>query len=545
MSENKKKRTWVTKVIIAFVAGLLLLTFFSNTIMNFFIPKVTGRRVASGNLSFTNSSPAEVEPVTSFKIKGIEGKTVEEVLVGNYEQVKKDDVLIKFEDTEDKSALEELKKSLKELEREESYAARTPSSTDYASLKLAVSQAEDQLKQSKDQLAKAKNKSEIIKKAEKTIKENKEKLPGLGSEVDKASQTVEDLGKKDDEFQGQIDSLEKKLKKLEPSDGSEPDPANADEIKKLKKEIKDLKDSQKENKGKLDAASERLGKASKKYSDCELAIQNAEGTLEEAKLLPSVSDAKSQVEASESGLKSARKMLSDARTNDGIAKDRADDLSTDRQDQIKDLKEKIEAMEKGFDTAELKSPVDGMVYSILAGEGDKTDKDSVLMVVVPDGAEYTVTFGYNADAVRDLRAGMQIETKTYWVNSCEVMSIKADPENPRDRKLVKCKIEADIVFPGETVIGVLGRSNTNYDFIVPSGAVYEDNAGTFVYVIDETKSPFGNTYKVRRVDVEVLDTDGASSAIMGDDLESALIVIRSDEALENGQRVRLEDYKAK
>ena len=545
MSENKKKRTWVTKVIIAFVAGLLLLTFFSNTIMNFFIPKVTGKRVASGTLSFTNSSPAEVEPVTSYKIKGIGGKTIEEVLVGNYEQVKKDDVLIKFEDVEDKSALEELKKSLKELEREESYAARTPSDTDYASLKLGVSQAEDQLKQAKEQLSKAKNKSEIIKKAEKTIKENKEKLPGLSSEVEKASQTVEELGKKDDEFQGQIDSLEKKLKKLEPSDGSEPDPANADEIKKLKKEISDLKKEQKENKGKLDAASKRLGKASKKYSDCDMAIQKAEGDLEEAKALPSVSDAKSSVEASEAGLKSAKKMLSDARTNDGIAKDRADDASTDRQAQIKELKDKIEAMEKGFDTSELRSPVDGMVYSILAGEGDKTEEDTVLLVVVPDGSEYTVTFEYSTDAVKDLRAGMQIETKTYWVNSCEVLSIKADPDNPRDRKLVKCKIEADMVFPGETVTGVLGRSNTNYDFIIPSGAVYEDNAGSFVYVIDETKSPFGNTYKVRRVDVEVLDTDGASSAIMGDDLESALIVIRSDEALENGQRVRLEDYKAK
>lgn len=545
MSENTKKRTWVTKVIIAFVAVLLLLTFFSNTIMNLFIPKVAGKRVTGGSLSYTNSATAQVEPVTSYKIKGPEGRTVEEVLVSEYDEVKKDDVLVKFKAIEDKSALEALKKDLKDLEREEDYASRTPSSTDYASLKLSVSQAEDQLKQAKDQLSKAKNKSDIIKKAEKTIKENKEKLPGLAAEVEKASGTVEELGKKDDDFATQIETREKRLKKIEPADGSEPDASVADEIKKLKKEISDLKKSQKENKGKLDAASKRLQTASKKQSECETAIQKAEGNLEEAKTLPSVSEAKASVEAAEASLKSSKKQLSDARTNDGIEKDRADDASTDRQDRIKDLKEKIEAMEKGYNTEDLKSPVDGMVYSILAGEGDKTEEDTVLMVVVPKSTEYTVTFEFDTDSVNGLNVGMELSTDTYWVEGCKILSIKPSPEEPREKRLVKCEIIAQIVFPGEFVNGYLGRSNTSYDNLVPAGAVYEDNNGSFVYVIDETKSPFGNTYKVRRVDVDVLATDGATSAISGEGLESSLIVVRSDEALENGQRVRLEDYTVK
>ena len=74
MSENTKKRTWVTKVIIAFVAFLMLLTFFSNTIMNFFIPKVAGKRIGGGTLSFTDKTTAEVEPATSYKIKGVAGR---------------------------------------------------------------------------------------------------------------------------------------------------------------------------------------------------------------------------------------------------------------------------------------------------------------------------------------------------------------------------------------------------------------------------------------------------------------------------------------
>ena len=541
MSDKTKNRKWVTKVIIGFVAALLLLTFFSITIMNYFIPKVAGKRVAGGTLSFTNNSAAEVEPVTSYKIKGMEGRTVEEVPVGNYDEVKKDDVLVKYKSVEDKSALEGLKKDLKDLEREESYAARTPSETDYASLNLSVSQAEDQLKNAKDQLSKAKNKSEIIKKAEKTIKENKEKLPGLSAEVEKASGTVEELGKKDDELQGKIESAEKKLKKLEPDDGSEPDPANADEIKKLKKEISDLKKDQKENKSKLDAASKRLEKASKKLADCETAIQKAEGTLEEANSLPSVSEAQSSVEEAEANLKSARKSLSNAKANDGIAKDRADDASTDRQDQIKDLKEKIEKMEQNFGTDEVRSPVEGIVYSVMASEGDDTDEDTVLMVVIPNDTEYTVTFTFDTEAVSNLYPGMEMSTDTLWIEECKILSIKSDPDDPRGKRKVKCSIKSEAVYPGEIVTGNLGGSNYKYDCLVSSGAVYEDNSGSFVYVIDETKSPFGNTYKVRRVDVDVLDTDGAYCAISGDGLESSLVVVRSESALENGQRVRLDE----
>ena len=91
MNENTKNRKWVTKVIIDYVALLLLLTFVSNTIMNLFIPKVVGKRIGGGSLSYTDKVTAEVEPVTSHKIKGVNGRTVEQVNVEDYDQVKEED----------------------------------------------------------------------------------------------------------------------------------------------------------------------------------------------------------------------------------------------------------------------------------------------------------------------------------------------------------------------------------------------------------------------------------------------------------------------
>ena len=57
----------------------------------------------------------------------------------------------------------------------------------------------------------------------------------------------------------------------------------------------------------------------------------------------------------------------------------------------------------------------------------------------------------------------------------------------------------------------------------------------------------GDKYIVKRVDVSVEATDGSATAIKGEGLDKydVMIVIRSEKPLEDGQRVRLEDYKAK
>jgi hypothetical protein len=137
---------------------------------------------------------------------------------------------------------------------------------------------------------------------------------------------------------------------------------------------------------------------------------------------------------------------------------------------------------------------------------------------------------------------MQLTSDEYWLDSCEILSIKPDPESPRESRIVKCSLEADYILPGESVSVVANRSNQDYDHIIASSAVNEDNSGTFVYQLSEERSPFGNRYTVHRVDVTVDATDGALSAISGNGLDDGMIVIRSEEALEDGQRVRLEDF---
>ena len=512
MAETTKKRKWVTRAIIIFAAGLLLLTFFSNTIMNLMIPKVMGKRASRGNLAYTNNATAQVDPVVSYRVKSVEGRSVDQVMVSDYDEVKKGDVLMTLNPVDDMSGLDDLKSSLKELEREEEYAKRTPSETDYAQLKISVTQAKAALTDAKATLAAAKKKKSTVDAAKKTIKKNKPLSLKYAAEVESASGSVETIS-------GQIDDIK----------GDTP----ADKAKKAAL------------KSKLKKARKRLTKASKKLAECNTAIEKAQGKIEEAKNLPSVSEAKLAVQSAQATLDSAKKQLKNAKINDGIDSDKAKDESTDRKTKISALKTKIAAMEEGYNMTELTAPADGRVFGLTIGEGDTMEKDQTVLTIVPEDTSFTATFRFDSESIKGLQPGMDLKSDEYWLDSCTVETIKPDPENPRESKLVKCSLAAEYILPGESVTVTAGRSNSEYDHCIASSAVNRDNSGEFVYLIEEVRSPFGNRYSVKRVDVSVEATDGSVSAISGEGLDQGMIVIRSEKALEDGDRVRLEDYSGK
>ena len=552
MSEKVKNRKWVTKVIIGFAIGLLLLTFFSNTIMNLMIPKVVGKRSSRANLSLTNNASAVVEPEISYRVVGIDGRKIDHVSVSDYDEVKKGDVLMTLFPVTDTSALDSLKQQLTEVKREEDYASRTPSDTDYASLRANVSQAQESLKDARASLNEARDKKDKIARANKIIDKNQPKVIELTAEVTSASDTAEDLNKQIDTVSSEIETKKIELKDLEdkaaefvPSYPEEVNPYE-EKIEAVKEEIEMNEKTVKELKSQLGSAQNRLSSLSSELSDCNTAIQEAQAAIAATESVPSVSSAKVTVESAEAALSSARRTLENTKTNDGIARDRARDASNDRKAQISKLETQIAELEDNYAKTEIAAPADGRVYALTAGDGDTMAADSVVLIIVPVDTSYTATFCFPTEIVeRRMTPGMQLTSDTYWLDSCKILSIKPDPEAPRENRLVKCSLSAEYILPGETVTVSPGRTNSDYDCCIASSAVNEDNSGTFVYLIDEVRSPFGNRYTVRRVDVEVLATDGAVSAISGSGIDQGMIVIRSEKALEDGQRVRLEDYTGK
>ncbi|MBP5262294.1 MAG: HlyD family efflux transporter periplasmic adaptor subunit [Clostridiales bacterium] len=572
MSEQVKNRKWVTKAIIGFVAVLALLTFFSNTIMNAMIPKVIAKRATRGNLSYTNNASAVVEPVTSCRVKGIEGRVIDQVLVSDYDYVEEGDVLMTLTPVEDQSALDDLRTQLTELQREANYAARTPDDTDLASMRASISSAQVSLDEARQQLSAARNKDDAIAAANRIIDQNRPLSVSLEAEVESASSTLESLNAQIATLESEIQTREDQITTLinlgvptptptplpviteTPDEGegegeggdtpTPPGPVSPSTVRigELRAEIEERQIQISQLRSQVSSAESRLSDASSRLADCNAAIEEAQAAITTAEGLPSVSSARSSVESAEAGLSSAQRAYANAQTNDGIARDRARDEANDRAAKIAKLETQIAELEANLNALEIKAPASGQVFALAVGDGDTMEKDAVILIIVPDDSDYTISFKFPAASITGLQPGMQLTSDEYWLDSCEILSIKPDPESPRESRIVKCSLEADYILPGESVSVVANRSNQDYDHIIASSAVNEDNSGTFVYQLREERSPFGNRYTVHRVDVTVDATDGALSAVSGNGLDDGMIVIRSEEALEDGQRVRLEDF---
>ena len=555
MAKGSARRARVIKAMIAFVALLAVLTFFSNTIMNMTIPKVMGSYASRGNLSYSNGSRGEIVVDNQTEIKGLEGRVVDEIKVTSYDTVKKGDTILTLKPIEDDETLATKKASLKTLEREKAYAARQPKqATDFSIQTDAINTAKTTLSEAKDTLKKVQNKKSAISNNQKIIDEESVKKVSLEATVAAAAKTVEDLKTQIDKLLAEKAPLDaqitvyKETNTPEPTEdellnNSTPYAILVNKVKEKEEEIKKLNDL-------LKPAEERMNEASADLAECEGKISKAEAAIESLEGLPSEASAKNEVTSAQNALNNANKAYSDAKKTASVEADKAKDTENDRDEDIAKLKAEIEKLEEAAKITEIKAPAAGFVYNLSVAAGDSLTAKTVVGYILPEEhRECSVTFKFDTKVAQNIWAGQQLEITSGFAQSCTVISKKPDPDNPRGKMLVKCHIDGEDSWPGEEITVNAGRGNDNYKCVVPSSAVNEDNGGQFVYAIIGSSTPLGDKYTVKRIDVTVEATDGAFSAITSAkgelDKYDVMIVIRSEKPLEDGQRVRLEDYTAK
>ncbi len=555
MAKGSARRARVIKAMIAFVAILAVLTFFSNTIMNMTIPKVVGSYASRGNLSYSNGSKGDVVVDNQIEIKGLEGRVVDEIKVTGFDSVKKGDTILTLKPIEDDETLATKKASLKTLEREKAYEARQPKqATDFSIQTDAINTAKTTLSEAKDTLKKVQNKKSAISNNQKIIDEESVKKVSLEATVAAAAKTVEDLKTQIDKLLTEKAPLDaqitvyKETNTPEPTEdellnNSTPYAILVNKVKEKEEEIKKLNDL-------LKPAEERMNEASADLAECEGKISKAEAAIESLEGLPSEASAKNEVTSAQNALNKANKDYSDAKKTASVEADKAKDLENDRDEDIAKLKEEIAKLEEAAKITEIKAPANGLAYNITVASGDTLTAKTVVGYILPEEhRECSVTFTFDTKVAQNIWTGQQLEITSGFASSCTVISKKPDPENPRGQMLVKCHIDSEDSWPGEEITVNAGRGNDNYKCVVSSSAVNEDNNGTFVYAIIGSSTPLGDKYTVKRIDVSVEATDGAFSAITSAkgelDKYDVMIVIRSEKPLEDGQRVRLEDYTAK
>lgn len=109
MNENTnpaKRREWVKNAAIIFLSIMLVLTFFSNTIMNYSLPEVATEYVQSGTITEKVRGTGTITASDPYNVSISESRVISSVAVKQGDEVKKGDPLFYLEDMESTELLD-------------------------------------------------------------------------------------------------------------------------------------------------------------------------------------------------------------------------------------------------------------------------------------------------------------------------------------------------------------------------------------------------------------------------------------------------------
>ena len=218
IEEKVKKRGWIKNVAIIFLSVLLVLTFFSNTIMNHSLPEVSAQYVTSGTINAKIRGSGTVAANQSYDVVLKQTREVEQVLVKVGDEVQIGDVLFVLADS-DSQELTEAETSLETMQLDYQKGLINLANTDYAKENRDITRAQEKLNQSiaerdacefiPQELVDAKQYLKIAKDEQRQYENEVSKLETSLSDLQDAySEAVSDR----DKYQSEESSLEADIK---------------------------------------------------------------------------------------------------------------------------------------------------------------------------------------------------------------------------------------------------------------------------------------------------------------------------------------------
>lgn len=144
--KHQNRREWVKNIIIVFLLIMLVLTFFSNTIMNYSLPEVSVTRMSRDKVSKAYSLSLTVEANRTYSVTAEENRDIKRVAVKRGQEVKEGQTLFFLEELSESEEAKQLQEQI-DLQKNEYEKALIKASADYFEFNLAVSQARDRLNQ--------------------------------------------------------------------------------------------------------------------------------------------------------------------------------------------------------------------------------------------------------------------------------------------------------------------------------------------------------------------------------------------------------------
>lgn len=569
MNENggKKRREWVKNAAIIFLSVMLVLTFFSNTFMNYSLPEVAAQYVQSGTITAKIRGTGTVESGDPYNVKITETRTISSVLVKTGDKVEKGAPLLLLEDKESKEltdAQAALDKAM--LDFELALLSGDISNTAYTNVQTGqiasvgtyqsrIVAAEAEIDKWQKQVDEATTAINQLKTAQVNVEAGG--APDTSSEQAKVAEAQAALNNdwvkiakdKISEWQAAKAACDATIEKYEEwilssVSGNEgyPNQVPEDEynVAKTNRATYQRLIADKQAQINADTAAvtaynnkvNALAEANKKLAEKQNSKTNTTSSL-----TVQTQNWQNELDSRNAKLKAAQDFKAQ------LLKDISTELNLDYQlDSLKKQRDDIAKLQENAVGASIEAPISGTITGVTVKAGDEAQPDTALVTMQPEGKGFTMSFSVTNDQAKRLSVGDKADLVNSWRYSdmdITLASIKPDTTDPGQKKLLTFDITGDEVTPGQSLNVSVGQKSANYDLIVPNSAIREDSNGKFILIVESKSSPLGNRYVATRVDVEVLASDDTQSAVSGALYGYEFVITTSTQPVEAGKLVRL------
>lgn len=544
MDFKPKNREWVKNAAIIFLLILLVLTFFSNTILNRTLPQVGTQMVQSGSITAQVRGSGTVVANGSHKVKATETREIRAVMVKAGQEVNAGDVLFVL-GAGDSAELEAAQESLRQLQVSYQRSALDVPTYDYTAEERKIAQAKETL--------------EAAKEAEQAALDNMTNNGGVNpADLEQAKADLKSAQERYDKFadsaeqqkqaaQAKIDEAQARLDALLAAPPTTPPDGTADAGADASGESEEIKNARKELAEAQAALAEIISSTGAQLAGYEADVSRCQERLDRLTNATGAAgtayqEAVAARKAAEDALFDLQYALDTKKQEDNKNQQLSYINLSDIGAQIANQQKKIRELSGGEEN-EITANVSGTIQSVECTAGDTKMKDDILCTIEVPDMGYSLSFSVTNEQARRLKPGDSAKISNYYWGreiTATLTTIATDPKNPQNNKLLTFDLEGDVSAGGELTVSV-GSKSAGYDLIVPNSSIRSDSNGSFVLVIEAKSSPLGNRYIARRVDVEVLAADDSNSAVTGGLEYGDYVVTTSNAPVKSGEQVRMAD----
>ncbi len=558
MSNRKDK---IKNITIIFLIIMLILTFFSNTIMNYSLVEVSTQMIMSDTITSKVRGSGVVEASENYAVSINESRKIATVNVKTGAEVTQGDVLLTLEDMESEE-LVTARKSLTDAEYAYELAVLESGMT-VAQRQAIEAGKETSLTDKQNQIATAQANVDTAQAAVDSIQA---KIAALGNtsvdtsaedlavlnaqrtaELALADKTSADdaYAKAEDAYEKAEDAYNKAFSEYTNAktkfDKGDADAPTAAEVEELRLEAEKLKTQMTEADTAQTTAYSLATTAGEKYNNANAAVGTANYNLSLKQLSGNTTAESNQLQqqltAAQATLTAAQDELTSVTSRIKSEISIASQYAT-----LVELRAEVAELEENAVGAEITAPINGTVTEILYTAGQTVGAQETNLTFQPENKAFTLKFNVTAIQAKRIKPGDPAEIlNNWWGNEiyAEVLSIRKDP-NDRNTSTVICEISGDVSV-GDNYTLSIGEQSANYDLVVPTSSIREDSNGNFILIIESKSTPLGNRYYARRVDVEIITSDDTNSAITGALEGYEYVITTTTKPVEENQQVRLAD----